>query len=334
RDALDCLLMLGGCAVLTAVALWASLLPRIAVAAVILVVAANQFTGGINFLGISLPAIPPGSLVSLVSKNLPLLLLGGLAVMAFGLVAAVRRIAPPAENYSPLARGLALLTFVPAPFFVWNQALEAARLQLIFAGGFLVVVCLMELGSNRLPLPAHWQGFARFGAPGRILSLLGLPGWPSALLFAGLMCPVILGLAFLSLPSMSYFAAGRLAWLILLALGAMVFPVAALSFFPRAEAIFGRLYVVLLTVLSLLAALSAALEATVPSFKLHQLGRIAGVLPVSGFWTSLTHGDFKNGVLYTQGLVVAATLLVAGWQSRGYWRELTAVTRRTPEEPT
>src|SRR5215216_7859438 len=117
-DALDCLLMLGGCAVLTAVALWASLLPRLAVAAVILVVAANQFTGGVGFLGMSLPLIPTASLFSLVSKNLSLFLLGGLAVMAFGLVAAVRRIAPPAENYSPLARGLALLTFLPVPFFV------------------------------------------------------------------------------------------------------------------------------------------------------------------------------------------------------------------------
>ena len=334
RDALDCLLMLGGSAVLTAVALWASLLPRIAVAAVILVVTANQFTGGIHFLGISLPSIPSGSLTSLVSKNLPLLLLGGLAVMAFGLVAAVRRIAPPAENYSPLARGLALLTFVPVPFFVWNEALDAASLQLRFAGGFLVVVCLVELGSNRLPLPAHWQGFARFGAPGRVLSLLGLPGWPSALLFTVLMFPVMLGLAALIASGTSSVVVGRLAWLTLLGPGALVFPAVALSFFRRAEANFGRLYVLLLTVLSLLAALSAALEATVPYFKLHQLHRIAGVLPVTGFWTSLAHDDFKPGVLFIQGLVVTATLLVALWQSRGYWRELAAVARRTRRELT
>jgi hypothetical protein len=332
-DALDCLLMLGGSAVLTAVALWASLLPRLAVAAVVLVIAANQFTGGVSFLGFSLPLIPTSSLHSVVAKNLPLVLIGGLAVLAFGLVAAVRRIAPPTENYSPLTRGLALLSFVPVPLFVWNQAPEAARLQLTFAGGFLLVICLVELGSNRFPLPAHWEGFRRFGAIGRVFSVLGLPGWPSALLFAALVgSPIFLWLASFSQTGTPAVATSQLAWLTFLALGALVFPAAVLSLFRRAETNFGRLYLLLLTMLSLAAALSLALEATVPFFKLHQLGRIAGVLPVAGFWTTLAREDPNQAVRIVQGSVVAVTLLVAAWQSRGYWRELVAVARRSRGE--
>jgi hypothetical protein len=324
RDGLECLLMLGGCAVLTAVGLWASVLPRLAVGAVLLLLGGNQAAGGIRLFGVTpIPVVPAGTLFTLVTDNLIPVVLGGVFVLVLALLAAVRRISPPVENHAPLTRALALGAFAAVPLLAWVGSTAAAQVQFAFATAFVAVIAAVELADNRVPIAAHAEAWTRYRLPGRMLTVLTLPGWPSAAVFAGLMTALVISLSSWEVggaPLVASAANGRFGWLVLLGFQGLLFPAVVRSLVPRAAHAPGRWYLLVVVLLSLLAVLSFALDATVPQYRTHHLGAYVAMVPVTGFWLTLAEADVAPGAVVWTAALTAATLVAEAWQSRGYWR--------------
>jgi len=316
-DALTCVALLGGCAVITAIMLWASGLPK----AVRLIVPVIAIFGGQLWRPLTMSFGARSPFGSWSGGDAALLWFNGALMLVFFLVAAVRRIAPVAESHALLARGLPLLALLPVPLLPQLTTNAVAAGQLVFAGIFLAVVCMIELASLRLPMAAHWRAWARRGTFGRFAGRLFLPGWPSALLYASLVCAIVVLAAYsLGLPTPGQ--AQRLIWIAVLALGALVLPTVVLSMFEqRAAKSPGALYGLVFGAMSTLAAIAAAMSSMFP-VKYTGFETFARVLPVSGLWLSLGNDPLDTSVMVGQAAFVAIVLGVAFTQSRLYWRML------------
>ncbi len=317
RDAGACCSLLVGCAVLTAAGLWASGMPKIVrvVLPIALVVMFSNVTGFMRaglFAGVGGPSLGGTQVLLFFYFN-------ALVVTVFFMVAAVRRIAPPAESHVLLARAAPLAILLPVPLSALFGSRDAAIGQLIFGGLFLGLVCAIELSNVGRPMVAHWRPWRDRGPFFRVVGRLFLPGWQSALWYvlvvAALVIPLTLLPRVVTDPS-------KLIWMTVLGLGALVCPVLALPLVERRSprSVKG-IYVLVFGALSTFAAIAAGLGSMF-GLKYSALLTFAKVLPVSGFWLSLG-GDLQTDVvIYWQGLLVVAVLATAFYFSRLYWREI------------
>jgi ABC-type transport system involved in multi-copper enzyme maturation permease subunit len=316
-DAGMCGGLLGVCAVLTAAGLWSSGMSKL-----VRVVAVIAIVAGTNIWR----AVSTGSAGSLVmpfaGTSTTMLVFDGALALVFFLVAAVRRIAPPSENHAFLARVLPLIALLPVPAWALAGASAVAEGQFLFAACFTLLACTAELATVQAPMAVHLRPWLARGPLGRFVGRFALPGWPSAMIYTivAVAGPTVVVLAVPGVvPAREVM---RAAWFGLLALGALTFPVVALTVFKRTAArSAGSLYGLVLGAMSTLAATAAALAAAFPA-RYGWLQEFARLLPVSGFWLSLGESDLTDGTMMIQGILIFAALGFVGWMSRGYWRHV------------
>lgn len=318
-DLFRCVLLLGGCSILTAAALWCSGLPRLAAVPLVILIgygtgmpAFRSAAGAVAYAGpLSFAADSPG--LALFDAGLLLVLF---------LMGAVRRIAAPAENHAQLTRLLALPALLPVPIYAALGHAELARYQFGFATGLLAVVVMMEMASVRVPMGIHWRTSRQRGGAGRLVAPLFQPGWQSAFVFA-----LLAGLA-----------AGALAWW-----GGIYSPAERWSFLRHMLLVGGGLacavawrahlakngenregvYALVLGGLGLVAAVTSVFSNAplMPRWWLE----VTSLLPVSAVWMEFTRGTPGPAVMTLQCVVAVGSLLAAAWQSRPYWRDLAAL---------
>jgi len=316
-DAGVCLALLGCCAVLTAAGLWSSgnsKVVRIGVGILVSFAVGTVIIPGLRGGAFSRP--------SLASTSISMICLDGALVLAFFLIAAVRRIAPLAENYAFFARALPLVALMPVPLWALGRATSVAEGQFIFASCFVLLVCGAELASVQLPMAVHLRPWLERGKLGKAVARFVLPGWQSGLIYA-MVAIALPALIVLGVPRVvPATVALRMGWLALLALGALAFPIVGISFFERSAArSAASLYVLLIAVMSAFAATGAALNAGFP-LKYGWLQEFARMLPVSGFWLSLGTQDLSESTMVVQAALVIVVLGFAWWQAHPYWRHI------------
>lgn len=322
-DAGTCVALLGVCAVLTAAGLWSSGMSKLV--RVVLVIA---IVLGTNIWR----AVATGSAGSIVMPftrmNTAMLFFDGALALVFFLVAAVRRIAPPAENHAFLARVLPIIALLPVPAWALAGRSALATGQFLFAACFTLLVCAAELGSVRAPMTVHLRPWLARGPLGHFVGRFALPGWPSALIYTivAVAGPTVVLLSVSGVvPPRDVM---RVAWLGLLALGALTFPVVALAVFERtATRSAGSLYGLVLGAMSAFAATTAALAAAFPA-RYGWLQDLARLLPVSGFWLSLGGTELTDRTMVIQGMLILAGLGFAWWKSPGYWQQIALMESR------
>lgn len=318
-DAFRCVLLLGGCSLLTAAALWCSGLPRMA--AVPLVILIGYGTGMPAFRSAA-GAVAYAGPLSFAADSPALALFDAGLLLLFFLMGAVRRIAAPAENHALFTRLLALPALVPVVLEAALGRAELARYQLGFASCLLVVVVAMEMASMRVPMGIHWRTYRRRGAAGRMAAPLFQPGWQSALAFA-----LLAGLAACALAWTSglYSPSERLAFLrlALLVAGGLAFAVVWRAQLARDAENRDGAYALVLGGLGLVAAVTSVFSNAplMPRWWLE----VTSMLPVSGFWMEFARGTPGRAVVIVQCALASASLAVACWQTRAYWRGLKAL---------
>jgi hypothetical protein len=333
NDAKVSLALLGGCAVLTAAGLWGSGFSKVLrIVFVVAVIFAGQAWRPLMMSW----GVPGGGGASspFAGADTTMWVFDGALLLAFFLIAAVRRIAPPAENHAPLARALPLLALLALPVWGRHGWTPAFEFQVACTAVFAGLTCAVELASVRRPMRVHLQPWLARGRWGRFVVRFVLPGWPSAMAFTILMC--LLAALGLQATSGGKSEAWALApWLVTLGFGGLVFPALALGIFKRTAArSAASLYGLTLVAMSILAGTVAALAAAFP-LKCAQLVLVARVLPVTGFWLTLPKPeDLSTKAMLFQGALLAAVLLEAGRLARAYWRHVAAlVARRRSDGP-
>ncbi len=356
RDAWQCLMLLGGCALLTAAGLWGAGLGKVFRFVGVGVIIALSSLGRTAIAGISgtgaLAAAIPITGIVLLCYNAALLLL-------FFLVAAVRNIAPPAENHSLLARSLPLLALAPVVFapvvlpFAGSPAVVGIfAAQLLFAALFLSLVCFGELSNVQQPMAVHVRAASKLTALSRVLLRMTLPGWPSALLYALLSsllwaaCAVTFALVAASssptvVNGMVYAGPLRLGesqlvtwpWLAVLALEALAYPAVVISFMRKPPRQLGGFYFVMIGGAGTLLGMSYALSVAYPRFAL--LPDLVSVLPVASLIVNIIPGyNLGNPLAYAVQGIFAISLLGLAWvRARPYWERLEDIVIRIRNEP-
>lgn len=298
-------------AVVTAGALWTSALPKIArvVFGIGLVFVWQALPVSLNsllnsvFSGRRASGMPSGAFGFAV--NWPLYL--DVALILVGcLIGAVRKLAPPVENFAPLFRALPIVAALPAIVMTSRNA----EGQLAFAAVLAVAIAMLELGRVEEPLAVHWRTWSRRGWPGRLIGRFVQPGWASA--FEWMV--VLAAAAFvLSIASPSPDKVGRV---IVLGATALAFPALLLSFAGPRYAYRSAGYGLILGACSVIAAF-AANAAMGPRGSVADL--LLHTLPISGFWMSTNFRQAPTGAIMMLQMVVAALVLAATWwRSRPY----------------
>jgi hypothetical protein len=315
-DASMCAVLFGGCGLLTAAGLWGSGMGKVfRLLGVVLLVMGSSIGSsafGSFFRGVGVSFSPGAAAVALVW-------LDGALVLLFFLVAAVRNIAPRAENHALLARSLPLLALAAVPFAsVFGVGGLALRNQLVFAGAFLMIVCAVEFASMQWPMMVHCRPWRARAPLARVVFRMALPGWPSALLYAtvGAVLWVFCALAL----DATHTGVALLAWPALLGLGALALPAVGLSMATRLPRSPGGVYTVFLAFGVVVAVLGLSLPQAFPRFVI--LRDMASMLPVSSFVITVFGGPPSSALLIVQGVLAALTLAVAWWQARVYWQHL------------
>lgn len=301
-------------AVLTAGALWASALPKIARVLVgVGVVGAWQFVPGLNTaLNVVTGSRPPrgGGTFAPAGAELWVTVFDAALVLAICLVGAVRKLAPRAENQAPLMRALPLLALVPVPFMTW----WIGGRQLVFAAVVLGLVAVLEMARVEEPMGSHWRSWARFGWAGRLVGRLVQPGWASAMEW------VLVLAALTAAAGLATANPGRVVQLAVLAAEMLVFPAWLLTFMSRQFNQRTAGYVLVLVGASMIAAVGAASAAVTRMNELADLTLL--LLPIASFWTTLgARIPPTPAVLVGQALVAAVVLGGAWIRARPYRRQ-------------
>ena len=325
-DAVRCVVLLAGCGLLTAAALWCSGLPRMLAIPVVLLVGYGQ---GMSAFRSATGAAAYAGPMSFASDSPVLAVLDGVLLLLFFLVGAVRRVAPPAENYSVFTRLLSVPAFVPALMLAHAGKIELGRYQFGFAVSMLLAICVIEISSPRFPMTVHWRAFRRRKMVGRVTGLLFLPGWQSALVFA--LLATLIGLALVwwgglyGLSERAWFA--RMAAIVA---GGLAFPAVFQSYLAKpgsATVVYGVTIVALCVV-----AVVTSVFSNAPLMP-HWWLELASLLPISGFWMEFTRGTPGPGIQLGQFAVTVVVLLLACWQTLPYWREVKALDAKERVRP-
>jgi len=322
-DAATCLALFGSCAVMTAAALWTSGMPKIVRVIFIVVVVFSAQVWGPLMAGVG----GGGPFAAMRRLGVTMWYYDGALALGFFLVAAVRRISPPAENHALLARLLPLLALAPVPCWAFAGQTAVAAGQFGFAGCFALLVCAVELGNVQRPMAVHVRPWLTRGWLWQCLGRFALPGWPSALLFT--VVAIAVPAVVVQMPGlMPAHDAMRIAWLAVLALGGLAFPVLALRLFKKTAArSASSLFGLVLGAMSVLAATAAAMVSAFPQ-RYAGLDDFVRVLPVAGFWLSLGPDDLSVTTVVAQGCLVVAVLAAVWWLARDYWRHVAALEAR------
>ena len=326
EDFMGIAMMFMGCAGLTALALWLSGLPRILRIGVPIVcffllqgIGSNSFRFGRVFHGFN-PSGDDWWVVCLFVFNFSLLLL-------FFLVQAVRRIAPPAENHSPLARGVALLTLLPVvPLYLLEGGMPNATIaQMWFAVVALGLVSVIEISSLRVPMAVQVRTWWERGRFMSVLGRLVLQGWPSAMLFTVFwlaLAAIAAQMGLIQLPG-----AGRIemVWLFVLLWAALVFPMVLLSFAPRVGRQAPLFYFIIQALFGILCIMEGNSSTTTAINPLvEKLRWFFHVLPVASFWleaADLGSRPGNNGrYLVGQAVMVGLLTPLVVWRMGFYWQ--------------
>lgn len=266
-------------------------------------------------------------------------------LLAVFLGLAVRRIAPPAENHSLVARLLGLLILLGAgvaPLCVAGISLRNAAMVGIISIFFVAVV---ELSRDCLPMSAHWRPWRQGGIGRSWVGRLLLPGWPSAALFAAfvltlLAMPAIFSASWRSTEGSSVFA---FVWWLVLAWQALVFPAIILSYLPRSSSlrVGGMGYFVLQGLFGILGAILTidAKGVVLGAHLVSLLNALCQVLPISSFWMAADQmkTGFTAGNVIGQAVVLIVLVTLTWRQSRLYWGTITrfdhVVVTQPPAKP-
>lgn len=326
-DAIQCATLLGGAALLTAAGLWGAGLGRL-VGIFGVVFGVFAFGNGSRFFASLSGGGSPFGALRLPPGGTGLVWFDGALVLVFFLVAAVRNIAPPAENHTLLTRLLPVLALLPVPVVVLLSGPgSAAGGQLVFAGLFLLLVCATQLASYDLPMGVHFRAARKRTAGLRVFLRMTLPGWPSALLYTLFVTMLWVGCAAL-LP-----APGKVSpiWVGVLALTALVTPCLVMAVAPRPARFGGSIYLVTLVTAGALTPLCFAFIAMAP--KLVWLKGLVAMLPVSSLLMAFIEPDAASGAqVAIMGALPLAVVGVAWWQARPYWHYLGSLERRHEAE--
>lgn len=223
-------------------------------------------------------------------------LLLGLALLFFVLQAAATRVAPASENHAAAKRGVALvallLLLVPLP--------EDFREGLLaFAVPLLVFVCLDGCGERISASPSTYLFLVRRLRGLRGLALGLYPGWPSALLFTGLVSAALgVVLYFVQVQSAAQAIIAGLSFF-----SVVILPTAVARAFGRAQTV--GLFALVIHLVLILAALMATEAAQLVASGLPSRF-FAVIVPV----TSLGIAVAKE---VPQELVAASALAMVGW---------------------
>jgi hypothetical protein len=204
----------------------------------------------------------------------------------------------------------------------------------------LMVISAVELSRDCLPMRPHWAPWTQGGVARAWFGRLMLPGWPSAALFAGAALAVM---ALMALGTPSWWARGAsgtsVAWWLMLAWQALVFPAVLLSFLPAASSMRagGTGYFVvqgLFGTISLLAATNSTGYITGEEFA-RALEAICSLLPVFSFWlgTNSVKTGFTTWDIIGQSLALAAMVVLTSRQSRLYWGTIARFGGRAENPP-
>lgn len=312
QDAERCLALIGGCAVITAIALWASSMPRaMQIVVPIVLVVVLQF---------STMMARSGAPIFTSTAALPAAIwwFDGAVLMAYFLIASVRRIAPPSDNHVAVARALSVLPLLSVPIWAKFNSSGTTQVQFVSAAIFLAITAIVELASTRVPMAVQWQPWSRRGFGGKIIGRFVMPGWPSALWFV-----LLAGLATVSIAHWPGLftpdGVERATWLIGLLVGGLVVPVVVIDLLPTASVKMPlAVYTIVFgapTVLAVFA--TAAARGT-------WLEDFARVLPISSFWLSLDNDPKFSSAHWAQFGVAGVFIVVALLRARPYWEQLRA----------
>jgi hypothetical protein len=166
-------------------------------------------------------------------------------------------------------------------------------------------------------MASHWRAWRRGGPVVRSAGRCALPGWQSALLYATCLGAFWAVLAMVIIPTGSVATreeAEKVAWLALLALGALAFPPVLQSFVRAVPIPAAGLYFIGLGVPLFLALVAAGLAESRWHFT--ALRQLMELVPVSSFIFSVTKSE---AVPLLARVVAAAMLATAFWQARPYW---------------
>jgi hypothetical protein len=314
QDGIHCAEILGGCAVITAFAIWASGMPRVMQIVVPVAIVVLLQMGTILFRS-------GGPVFSTLGSIVPSLWwIDGLVVLVFFLIAAVRRISPPADNQAPIARALVLIPLLIVPLAVELWSANAARAQFVFAASCLGIFCAIELATARVPMRIHWQRWVNRGPLARLIGRIVMPGWPSALLFTSLAAGLTIAITYL--PGLMPSASDRnnLIWVVILAVCAVISPLVVMELLPRATAKSpAGIYLLVFVGMTAFAAIAAGLANDT------WLDAFAHVLPISSFWRTAFDPQVAKEIKFAQGGFGLVFVGIAAMQSRPFWRWLAAV---------
>ncbi len=300
-------------AVLTAGALWASALPKVARVLVgVAMVGVWQFIPGLSsaFSAITggRPGRGSGSLAPSGAELWVTLFDAGL-VLAICLVGAVRKVAPRAENQAPLMRLLPLLALLPVP---WVSPGIGGR-QLMFAAVVLGLVAVLEMARVEEPMGCHWRAWTRFGPAGRWVARLVQPGWASAMEW------LLVLAAATALVGQIAGDGARTLQLTVLAAEMLIFPAWLLTFMSEKFTQRAAGYVLVLVGASMIAAVGAASAAVTGMNEWADLTLL--LLPISSFWTTLGARAAPTTAVLAGQAIVAAIVLGGAWRRARPYRE-------------
>lgn len=324
QDCLGLVSLYFGCAIITAGALWVSGLPRfVRVLLPIVLVVMAQGVGGFMFggsmIGVSGVSTRAGDWFAAL-----LALFNGVLILLFFLVQAVRRIAPPAENHSPLVRGLALLALAPVPALFFFGPMEGARVQLGFAVVVLLVVTLLEISCLAWPMGVHVRTWWRRRGWGGLAGRLVLPGWPSVTLFTTVWLALVAIGPLTGLIQLSAATPMQIVWLFALFWAGLVFPMVLLSFAPN----IGRQSPLVYIILQASFGIMAIMQGNASPLKLSVVARafewLVHVLPITSFWLQAdgltAHPQDNSRFFVGQAVMLAVVIALAVWRMTPYWR--------------
>ncbi len=327
-----------GSAILTAATVWMSGQPKFFRVLVPVLIVIFFQVGASALFGRSRSPLGRLGSTSEVAAALLALYYGGL-LLSFFLIQAVRRLAPGAENHSPVTRLLGVAAFLPAIGLAIAQKSSLVGPAMGVGLIALFFVITVELASGRPLMPVHCRNLS---SRGRLLGWLGrlvLPGWPSAVLFAALVLAVF-AVASLWAPARVFPGPSeRAAWISVLAWQALVFPAVALSFAGPSTGLrlAGAAYFVFHGVFGIISAVAGSKVVGLTGAKglASALETVAEVLPVSSFWMSLGKRTTPEpGEFIAQAIILVVLLAVAVLQSRPYWARVREWSARRADETT
>ncbi len=329
--------LLAGGAVLTAVALWASGLPRV-LRVLMTIVAVIAMFYSVNVFGMMRHGSVSfsGGATSAWLAWLQCLWAAALVLLYF-LALAVRWFAPPAENHAILPRLIPLGFLAPIPVLAMSGFVTEAAEQTGVALAGLGMAAAVELAGTREVMTIHLRGWMARGGWRSALGPLFLPGWPSACgWLAAMAVLVVAGWSVADLASVKDLKFPEFAWLAVLGWAGLVFPILLVSLVPTVGRVAGVLYFALQGILGIFAAMAgnSDLSRLVPTSMLI-MDWISHSVPTTSFWHALVEIGKPSdlpAVGFGQAVGVAVTLALMLWQARPYWDRVRAMRHQIARE--